>query len=80
MNEADRAQLELMELRIGKAVSEVASGVGRLNEKLVERGGILDRLDNHEERIAGQEKWRWGLPLTILLSAGAVIGAVIGTR
>lgn len=44
--------------------------------------GTLENVNDHEQRIRWLEKWKWGLPATLLtsvLAAGTIILSQVGS-
>lgn len=70
MNEADRAQLELLKSEI----------LGKLNTMDAKTQAKLDRLTDtsgdHEKRIRSIERWKYAVPASFIITIGTIIAVV----
>lgn len=64
MTEIERARLDVIEAKIDVI--------------LVKLEYIEKQSDDHEMRMRSVEKWKWALPVTILVTVATIIGGWIG--
>ena len=63
-------------------LTDVYEQVIILREDVAYIKGTLENVNDHEQRIRWLEKWKWGLPATLLtsvLAAGTVILTQVGS-
>jgi hypothetical protein len=58
-------------------VSDVYEQVMVLREDVAYIKGTLENVHDHEQRIRWLEKWKWGLPATLVTSIGAALAVIL---
>ena len=66
-----------MYMTVREMVKEIRSDVKELKEAAAELQSVRDKVNDQEIRLRAAEKWIYGIPLSGLLAAGAVIAALI---
>lgn len=68
MNGQDRSDIELLRLEMRGRLDLIASDVTFIKKSV----------DDHEVRIRAAERWRFSLPLSLIILGMTVIGGVLG--
>ena len=58
-------------------LSDIYAQVIILREDVAYIKGQMENVHDHEQRIRWLEKWKWGLPATLITSIGAAAAVIL---